>query len=78
MNEPDIPLKVQRTDRLVIQNQLLAALDNKTKVAILCTKEDIDLLIVGLEGYEGPQDWRKKCLLFATDLRKLEKEAFGR
>lgn len=65
------PIKVQHTSRVVIQDQLLAALDDKTKVAILATRQDVDLMIDALQDYRG--DGGSQLL---KDLRYLRRCAF--
>lgn len=65
------PCSVESTTRHVIENQLLAALDDKTKVAILANEMDLRIIITALEQYSGgPQ--RE----LATDMRQLLNAAF--
>ena len=62
------------SSRVVIENQLLAAMDDKTKVAILATKDDLDFLLSVLEC--GPSDYSTRCDWIA-DLSQLRRSAFG-
>lgn len=70
------PCKVVNTPRTVIEGQLLAALDDKTKVALLIVEEDLTMLINALEQNHQPSP--AKVEEFATDLRQLRREAFGK
>lgn len=47
----DGDLKIVPSNREVIDNQLLTALDDKSKVAILASEEDLDVLITALKRY---------------------------
>lgn len=73
--------RVLPAKREIIQDRLLASLDDKSKVAIVVNKDDLDLLIEGMvyvytnslkRGYK-----RKKSKEFLDDMRKLRKHAFG-
>lgn len=64
--------------RQVIENQLLVALDDKSKVAIVADEKLLSLLIHALEecpiefGY-SVEYWKKAL----NDLKQLKKAAFG-
>lgn len=75
----------ERVPRQVIENQLLSALDDKSKVAILATKEDLEILIAALCGYQLGEakgnllSWKNhvdRCKEFASDLEQLKSAAF--
>lgn len=65
------PNTVEHVGRSVIENQLLVALDDKTKVAILANEEDIDILIEALA-----MQTNKKSREMLADLKQLKQEAF--
>ena len=58
-------------NRQVIENQLLAALDDKSKVAILATEEDLKLLITALRPM-----WASAAREMCDDLCQLKDAAF--
>lgn len=70
----DGPCQVIGTNRAVIQNRLLAALDDKEKVAILATKEDLELLMAAFRML--PQTNATDEILRA--LQQLHRQAFGK
>lgn len=57
--------------RTVLERKLLTALKDDSKVAILATKEDLDLLILVLGN-----SIQKAAQEFAADLKKLRDAAF--
>lgn len=60
--------------REVIGDQLLVALDDKSKVAIICDQKDIELLMFALSSCHGV---RPECGKMWQDLKKLRDSAFG-
>ena len=66
-------IKVSRVQREVIEGKLLAALDDSSKVAILCSEDDLELLIYVLEKLPLPS---MPVRQMAKDLRRLRAEAF--
>lgn len=61
----------EHVGRQVIENKLLAALNDDSKVAVLLSGQDLRMLICALEQYSGgPQ--RE----FAADMRQLLRAAF--
>ncbi len=75
------PNKIVRTKKQVIEKQLLAALDDKTKVALLMDEKDLDLLIIALDffGVKGPGlDATIAAKEMSKSLEQLRKEAFGK
>ncbi len=66
------PLEIVPTDRQVICQQLLAALDDTSKVAILATKEDLDILIQATKNGGLPGTMK-----MFNDLWELRRAAFG-
>jgi len=46
-------MKIEKTTRPVIERQLLNSLEDKSKVAILATVEDLDVLIYALGALEA-------------------------
>ena len=65
------PCSVESVNRQVIENQLLAALDDKSKVAILATEEDLTMLIICLGFSTGV-----KAKEMRADLQQLKAAAF--
>lgn len=67
------------TTRSVLEHKLLVALDDSSKVAILATKEDLDLFIRALEEFkvQGFLRYQERAMTFAKDLQQLRSEAFG-
>lgn len=66
-------LKVERSSREVIEGKLLASLEDGTgHVAIVCTKDDLDMLIsvLAVRVSDRPRQFR-------ADLVRLRREAFG-
>ena len=71
------PCSVEMTNRQVIENQLLASLDDKSKVAILASEEDLDTLIAALMLSERnrmamPSKWKE----LRAGLEQLKAAAF--
>lgn len=64
-------LRVIRSTRTVMERKVLTALDNNSKVAILATKEDLDLLISVLGD-----STQKDAQQYAADLKILRDGAF--
>ena len=62
---------VESVNRQVIENQLLSALDDKSKVAILATEEDLTMLIICLGFSTGV-----KAKEMRADLQQLKAAAF--
>jgi len=56
----------------VIENQLLTALDDKSRVAILATEEDLDLFIEALT----PMWAHTKAQEMLSDIKQLKRAAF--
>ena len=65
-------LKVTAVPRQVIEGKLLAALDDKSKVAVILSEGDLHLLIVALDDCVRTD----KVLQMLKDLEKLREEAF--
>jgi hypothetical protein len=65
-------LRVIRATRTVVERKLLTALDDNSKVAILATKKDLDLLISALGD-----SIQKDAQRYAADLKKLRDAAFS-
>ena len=76
-------MKIERVHKQVIENKLLAALDDDDKVAILCNSDDLDVLI-GACVFQLHQPIGAEHLLkdrlreMLADMKKLRKHAFGR
>ena len=64
----------QYVPRQVIERQLLAALDDKSKAAIVVSKDDLDLLIYGVALIPDGGAEQRSML---ADLEQLRKECFG-
>jgi hypothetical protein len=71
-------IKLIPTNREVIENQLLAALDDKTKVAILANEEDLSVMMLALTyaSKSGGEPFRGQCLSLVSDFSKLKHAAF--
>ena len=69
------PTKLQPVPRQVIGDQLLAALDDKSKVAIIASSDDLDLLISVLRFYPVRT---KAVKQLQADLEMLRTAAFGK
>jgi hypothetical protein len=74
-------LEVDYVPRTVIEDQLLTALDDKSKVAFLLTKEDLNLLIwwgsiapANVLATDKAEPARSRDML--SDLRKLRSATF--
>lgn len=63
--------RIVHTERRVIENKLLAALDDAAKVAIVTTREDLDLLIDGLAKLNV-----ERARELVADMMKLREAAF--
>ena len=63
---------VESVNRQVIENQLLTALDDKSKVAVLATDDDLKLLIAALRPMWSNSAAREMC----DDLCQLKDAAF--
>lgn len=71
-------LKVQKSTKEIIGMQLLAALDDKSKVALVLDEEDLNLIIGCLsKGMEFFEEHRKEIFELLVNLSKLKREAFG-
>jgi hypothetical protein len=71
--------RIEHVSRSVIENKLLAALDDETgKVAILATENDLDLIVAAftLASLDRMAPPGLKEML--DDLKKLQKGAFGK
>jgi len=77
--------KIEHTVKSVIESKLLAALDDKTKVAILCTEQDLEDLISALTTYAQrigclrsmeATKTADRCQEFAKGLQELKTAAF--
>ncbi len=66
--------RIEKVDRELIENKMLAALDDSEVVAILATKDDLDLLIRSVDAYASITT-RGRDL--ADDLKKLRQAAFS-
>ena len=68
-------MKTVHVPREVIDSKLLAALDDKSKVAILADREDLGRLISALTF--TPDSWGMEFKILRDDLRQLDEAAFG-
>lgn len=64
-------VRVIQSTRKVLERKLLTALNDETRVAILATCEDLDLLILALGD-----STRQRARQYAEDLKKLRDAAF--
>lgn len=70
------PCEEKHVNRQVIDNQLLTALDDKSKVAILLNKEDLDLIISAFMLAENNRMAMKgRMTEFRKDLEQLRESA---
>lgn len=67
------PCKVIRTNREILENKLLVGLNDHSKVAILATRDDLDLFIRGMRALSGDAAAEQ----FARDMEQLREAAFG-
>lgn len=76
--KPFEPNKVELVSHEVIENQLLNFLNDKSKVAILATEEDLDVLIAALAlvSQFGITAHSSKAKELRAGLRQLHREAF--
>jgi hypothetical protein len=68
------PCTVERTDRRVIEKRLLDGLSDGEHVAILASKQDLNLLIDALRNIAP--NWDCKVTGFLKGLEQLRNEAF--
>jgi hypothetical protein len=77
---PPNPLTVESTSRQVIERKLLAALDDKGKVAILATQADLDDIVfvfdLALSNVPIEPERGKRLAEYVEDIRRLRQEAF--
>lgn len=66
-------ISVQPTSREVIENKLLAALNDEDKVGICLSKDDLEELIISLASINRPTTKARQWL---ADLQKLQRAAF--
>ena len=77
--------QVKRVPRQVIETHLLAALDDESKVAIIASQDDLNLLRAGLVALTwrslsrpiNDAQFRKRCNEMIEDLDELATAAFG-
>jgi hypothetical protein len=65
---------VENSNRKIIESQILASLDDESKVACIFNEDDLNLLIESLSWFDLDTQLHKSLL---QDLRQLRKEAFG-
>lgn len=71
-------MKVEHTSRSVIENKLLVALMNDdSKIAILATKQDLDMFIAAFILAAHDRMRPPGLLEMLEDLQKLKKAAFN-
>jgi hypothetical protein len=81
---PPNPLTIEHTQKQVIENKLLAALDNEGKVAILASEQDLkDFMFAfdftaGNACYSSPEmvERLKRVRRFSADMTQLYNAAF--
>jgi len=70
--------KVEHATRQVIEKQLLTSLEDKSKVALLLTESEVDILISALFLSESNRMAMPSLYkAFRLDLEQLKREAFG-
>ena len=78
----DDKLKVVPTPRQIIEDKLLAALDDESKAAMLVTADDLDLLTDALDfaaaGMSGSAHYPDGFRRWRDDLLQLRTAAFGK
>lgn len=68
---------MESSSRRVIEQKLLTALGAESTVAILASKQDLDVLIAALEyAMLGRREQTKKARELAAGMRQLRREAF--
>lgn len=81
---PKDPNKVVQSSRRIIEHKLLTALGDSETVAILASKDDLNLMITALQGYHElvlkklslSERWTGAESML-VDLKQLRREAFG-
>ena len=63
--------------REVIDNQFLGVLDDKSKVAIIASEDDLDLLLHALRSCRPVSFWGTRIAEMIDGLRDLRHSAFG-
>jgi hypothetical protein len=72
------PCFEQHVPREVIKHRLLAALDDKDKVALITSEADLEMLIAALGQYESTASrYMDKARAFRLDLIQLHQAAYG-
>ena len=72
------PNKVIHPSRQIIEHKLLTALEDEDTVAILASRQDLDLLIRGLRYAPTRSDHERERLDFwLKSMEQLRKETFG-
>lgn len=79
VNETQCEIPVEHSCRQVIENQVLASLDDKSKVAIIATEDDLvllmDVLNASIRTDElNPRNQKRQRMV--DDLRQLARAAF--
>ena len=79
MNETDSPNQVVHASRQVLEHKLLTALGDENTVAILASREDLDLLIRALRHVStlGKHEQERKHF-WLKGMEQLRREAFGK
>jgi hypothetical protein len=78
-NNSESKCTIKPTSRTVIENKLLARLEEKGTVAILANEQDLHLMIAALGVYAKTtysEALRQKALEMAADFEKLHSAAF--
>ena len=69
-------MKEEMVPRSVMEDKLLVALDDSSKVAVVCNERMLDMMIAALATHPHTSDIPEQRQL-AFDLKKLRKAAFG-
>lgn len=64
------------TQREVIENKLLTALEDESCTAILTSKEDLEILIAALESWNWGSNSTRRSMDLAAGIAQLRDEAF--
>ena len=70
------PCSVSLTQREVIENKLLTALEDESCTAILTSKEDLEILIAALESWNWGNSSTHRSMDLAAGITQLRDEAF--
>lgn len=72
----DQPLRIERTSREVIENQLLTSLEDGSRCAIVATEDELKMLLTGMD-VQLKAARSAKVQNFREDMYKLGQQCYG-